>query len=160
MATAVKLEYPLVSLALGVLMHRAPRRVATQSAVSQLLFPTRSLIAGCDQAVDYSRLALYDTLDEAHRAHRPRQLRTWIDDTSHCELGREQDVGTKLVQVAETLVTMLQDRGLKVSPKTVVITTPPRLGRSVVKKLEEAGIHLTAIAAGRDLGLDTHGSRQ
>jgi hypothetical protein len=149
-----------VSLALGVLMHRAPRRVATPSAVSQLLFPTRSLIVGCDQAVDYSRLALYDILDEAHRAHRPRQLRTWIDDTSHCELGREQDVGTKLVQVAETLVTMLQDRGLKVSPKTVVLTTPPRLGRSVVKRLAEVGIHLTATAAGRDLGLDTHGSRR
>ncbi len=158
--TSVNVGYPLVSLALGIVRHRAPRRVATESAVSQVLLPTRSLIAGCRQAIDFSRQTLWDMLEEAHLAHRPRQLRTWVDDTSHRELGREIDVTQQLVQVARTLVEMLSRRGLKVSLRTVVLTTPPRIGRQVVRQLEAHGINLTTAGAGKDLGLDTHGVRR
>jgi hypothetical protein len=60
-------QYPLLQLALGILMHQAPRRIITEAGVSDLLWPKRSLIAGCSQAVDLSRLALWEVLEGGPR---------------------------------------------------------------------------------------------
>jgi hypothetical protein len=153
-------EYPLVQLALGILMHQAPRRVITEAGVSELLWPKRSLIAGCAQAVDLSRLALWEVLEEAHAAHRPRELRTWVDDMAHGERGREQDVEDKLVKVALAMVELLRQRGFKVSPKTVVTTTPASIAKRVVNRLAQAGVHFQTTQVARDLGIDTYGVRR
>jgi hypothetical protein len=44
--TAYAVGYPLVVLALGLQLHQAPRRVATDDAVSERLWPRRGLCAG------------------------------------------------------------------------------------------------------------------
>ena len=85
-----------MELALGLQMHQAPRRVSTGAAVSERLWRRRSLIAGCWQSVDLSRLALWDVLEYAHGQCRPQELGTWLDDIIHQEVGREAGVADKM----------------------------------------------------------------
>ena len=142
--TGYATEYPLISLMLGITMHMAPRRLCTEHAVSEEVFPGRSLIAGCGQAVDFSRLALYEVLDQALAAYRPPvlRLRSWVDDLAHGEGGREKDVEYKLTEVVKTLVELLARRGSRISPKTVAMTTPPQVGRRIGRQLAAHGIDL------------------
>jgi hypothetical protein len=79
--------YPVICLALGLQMAAAPRRVRADKCVSDCMVPTRSLIAGCGQAVDYSRLALWEVLEDLHRRYRPLELSSWVDDLGHQEIG-------------------------------------------------------------------------
>ena len=90
--TAYVTNYPLVVLALGLQIHMAPRRVATDEAISGLIWPTRGLIAGCGQSIDLARLALWQVSEYAHEQSRPRDLSTWEGDLAHQEQGREQEV--------------------------------------------------------------------
>ena len=73
-------DYPLDVLVLALQMHTAPRRVATEQSVSELVWPRRSLMAGCSQSVDLGRLAFRSILEDLHAAYRPRELSTWVDD--------------------------------------------------------------------------------
>ncbi len=102
--TAYQVEYPLLSLALGLQMHQAPRRIATEPGIPQNMWPTRSLMAGCGQSVDYGRLTLWDVLEFAHAQYKPRELGTWADDIIHQEVGKEEDVVDKAEAVVQGLV--------------------------------------------------------
>ena len=132
LATAEKVEYPLLVLALALQMHGAPRRVATADAVSDLIWPRRSLMAGCSQGTDLARLALWSVLEYVHAAYRPRELNTWVDDLAHQERGRKQDVVHKIVQVAEALVAGLQELGFKVAAKSTILAHPLAVGHDIV----------------------------
>ena len=48
----------------------------------------------------------------------------------------------------------------KVSPKSVILTNPPRLGKRLAQQLPSQGIHLQAPRAAKDLGVDAHGARR
>eukprot|EP00973_Karenia_brevis_P064827 9004269-Karenia_brevis.AAC.1 len=76
----VALGYPTIPMALGLMMHQATRYLTTQMGVSEAAVPTQSIIAGCGQAVAFTRLFLYDVLEEAHVVTPTVALRTWIDD--------------------------------------------------------------------------------
>ncbi len=93
-------DCPMDVLALALQMHAAPRRVATEDAVSELIWPKRSLMAGCSQSVDLGRLALWSILEDLHATYRPRELSTWVDDLAHQERGRQRQVTDKILEVA------------------------------------------------------------
>jgi hypothetical protein len=158
--TAYQVEYPLLPLALGLQMHEAPRRVATEQGISQKMWPTRSLMAGCGQSVGFARLTQWDVLEFAHAQYKPRELGTWVDDIIHQEVGKEEDVVDKAEAVVQGLVGQLTARGFRVSPKSVVISNPPKLARRVVQRLAAKGVHLQAPRAAKDLGIDAHGARR
>ena len=129
-------DYPLDVLALALQMHSAPRRVATENAVSELIWPKKSLMAGCSQSVDLGRLALWSILEDLHAAYRPRELSTWVDDIEHQERGRQHAVINKVLEVAQALVEKLARRGFKVSAKSVILTNPPKLAAELVEQLQ------------------------
>ncbi len=153
-------DYPLVELVLGLEVHTAPRGVATDSGLSEKMYPGRSLIAGCAQAIDYSRLTLYDILDRAHSLYKPKELSTWVDDLIHQEAGREHGVLQKVEQVGGTLAELLLRRGFRISPKSLVLAHPPRLAQRAVDVLKKHGLNLTATQSGKDLGIDAHADRR
>ena len=134
-AMRLDVDYPLDFLVLALQMHSAPRRVATEEAVSEFMWPQRLLMAGCSQSVDLARLALWSILEALHAAYRPKELSTWVDDLAHQERGQQQAVINKVMEVGEALVNMLADRGFKVSPKLVILTNPPKLAVELVQKM-------------------------
>ncbi len=117
-------------------------------------------MAGCGQAIDYSRLALWRVLEATHEANRPRELSTWVDDLGHHEQGREQEVRAKVTGVAKCLHGLLQERGFELSAKSVILSNPPRLAQEIARDLAKAGIQLVATRAAKDLGLDAHVGRR
>ncbi len=153
--------YPLIPLILGLMMHAAPRRVATEGgAVSKKMWPTRSLIAGCGQSIDFSRLALWRILENMHGDYMPKQLETWVDDLHHLELGHATMVAEQLLRVSLGLAGELRQRGFKLSAKSAVVSRPPQLAKRAAQAPAAHGVHIQAPSGSKDLGMATHGTRR
>eukprot|EP00959_Pyramimonas_sp_CCMP1952_P255354 5333497-Pyramimonas_sp.AAC.1 len=71
--------YPLPAFALGLAIHRGPRRLRAEGVVSKLVCPDRFLIAGCNQSVDLAKLSLWQVLESMHADYRPLDLSMWVD---------------------------------------------------------------------------------
>ena len=155
-----KQDYPLINLFLGLQMAAAPRRIKTDVCVSEVLKPTVSLIAGCWQAVDFSRLALWDVLEHLHAQYRPLDLGSWVDDLGHTEIGPEALVISRTVAVSRQLVRGLRAQGFTMSPKSAILTSAGKITKAVVEQLKSSGIDLTAARQVRDLGIDGHSKRR
>ena len=71
---ANKHKYPSRPLELALAVHSAPRMLKIQSASSQLLLPSRSILQGCMHSGHFARLILRDpiqkVLDEQHASNR------------------------------------------------------------------------------------------
>ena len=141
-------------------MALAPRRVRGEQVVSSVLLPTRSLLQGCGQAVDFSRLALRDTSDHIHRRYRPLELGSWVDDLAHQEVGHTASITARAIGVSTQLVTELRRQGFRMSPKSALLASSTALGRTVQEALAAVDIEVELTTAARDLGLDAHGRRR
>ncbi len=153
-------DYPIVCLALGLQMAAAPRRLRADQCVSGCMVPTRSLIAGCGQAVDFSRLALYEVLEHLHCRYRPLELSSWVDDLGHQEIGHTSSVASRAIGVSTELVTGLREKGFRMSSKSALLASSPGLGRTVQRALAAAGIEVQLSQHARDLGVDGHARRR
>eukprot|EP00973_Karenia_brevis_P029080 4011234-Karenia_brevis.AAC.1 len=58
----------------------AVRYLVCPSGTARAAVPERSIIAGCGQSIPFTRLFLYDVLQEAHIVSPGIALRTWVDD--------------------------------------------------------------------------------
>ena len=83
--------HPVVLL-LGLEVHMAPRVLKAGGHLSEIVYPSGSIIAGCGLSVSWTRATLYDMLDEAHRGFRPQEVTTesWVDDLTTVILGSER----------------------------------------------------------------------
>ncbi len=113
-------EYPLIPLVLGLIMHCAARRVASDGAISMRLWPSRSLIAGRGQSIDFSRLALWRILEKVHADYMPKQLESWVDDLHHLEMGLTRAVEEQLLKVSLDLPEKLRKHGFKLAAKSAM----------------------------------------
>ncbi len=156
----VQQDYPLVCLVLGLQMAAAPRRIRAEQSISDVIFPTRSLAAGCGQAVDYSRLALWEVLEDLHLRYRPLQLSSWVDDLGHQEVGHERVATTRAISVAVDLVRGLRSQGFVMSSKSLLLASTRRTGLKVQAALREADIEVQLVQTARDLGVDGHARRR
>ena len=66
--------HPLPALALGLDAHQAPRRLRAEGAVSKVICPDHSLIAGGNQSVDVAKLSGWQVLESMHADCRPLGL--------------------------------------------------------------------------------------
>eukprot|EP00974_Lingulodinium_polyedra_P052430 5044504-Lingulodinium_polyedra.AAC.1 len=64
-------------LYMGMMVHMAARVISADGAVSRQVVPSNSILAGCMQSVCWTRLYLWDILDEAHRSYRPVSIKAW-----------------------------------------------------------------------------------
>ncbi len=155
-----QVDYPVISLYMGLIMHASPRRVQADGAVSSLIWPGRSLMAGCSQAVELGKLALWTILEHVHAAFRPRDLSSWVDDLSNQEQGTEEQVFQASTRVSEGLCTALVKAGFKISSKSLLISNPPRLSVRIQRHLQQLGIPIQVAQAVKDLGVDGHAVRR
>eukprot|EP00973_Karenia_brevis_P042592 5896378-Karenia_brevis.AAC.1 len=75
-----RLRYPVIPMAMGMMIHSAVRYITCNSGTARAAVPQRSIIAGCGQSIPFTRLFLYDVLEEAHKVSPGVVLRTWVDD--------------------------------------------------------------------------------
>jgi hypothetical protein len=124
------------------------------------MWPTRSLFAGCGQSIDYSRLALWRILEAVHAQYRPRELETWVDDLHHLEIGHMEQVIERITTISVGLAQGLREHGFKLSEKSALVTSPPRIAQRISAALREHDIHVLTPGAAKDLGVATHGVRR
>jgi hypothetical protein len=166
---ALRLKYPPLPFTLGLMAHLGPRVLMLDGAYSEVLFPYTSLVAGDWQAPEAARCVLYGVMELAHRrasfnefasGDLSRRLNSCafsdVDDIFQSTSGpRAGDVVARAVDVLVECVHALKLRRFKVADKSVIISRPASLAKSVVRKLNFFGITVKAERQGRDLGVDT-----
>ena len=151
---ALRLEYPVVPLYMGLLIHRAARVIRLSGSYSEFVMPARSILAGCTQSVAWTRCFLYDTLEELHRSFKPCSVSSWVDDLSQRQSGLREAVSTNIVNAATFLARSIQTKGSRVSPKSTILASDPTLAREIQLELSNRGVQLKVSSEARDLGID------
>ena len=151
---ALKLEYPVLPLYLGLLVHRAARVLSLKGCFSEPHLPGISILAGCFQSVAWTRCFLYDVLEDVHNRYKPITIHSWVDDLSQRVQGLRASVLSKTVQAASDLVSALRKKGARISPKSAILSSDPKLSRRVQQLLRGRGVDLKVAVDARDLGLD------
>ena len=152
--TACSLGFPLRSLVLGLQVHMATRRLRAGGTHSGEIYPTTSIVAGCTRSVCWSRCLLYQVLDDLHKNYRPLEVQSWVDDLAARVSHTREIAIAKAVEGSVALVEGLRARGCKLSPKSVVIASNPKVAKEVVEKLGQRGIQVGSALRARDLGSD------
>ena len=157
MSMALTLDYPLEPLALGLQLHMAPRMLCLDGAVSEPIMPSNGALAGCWQATEWARVALFGILDHLQARCRPKQLGQFVDDAVLGHAGPdEEEVMEKMVKIADEFQHLSQTHKFPFSPgKVVVVASSFGAAKEVVKRLRQMGIHdFEAVQKTKDLGLD------
>ena len=63
---ALDLDYPVQLLGIGISTHLAPRIIKYNGSFPRVLHPNLSILAGCMQSVNFSRVLLHDLLNCVH----------------------------------------------------------------------------------------------
>jgi hypothetical protein len=151
----IKHHYPATELHMGMLVHTSARTIKQRKCYSKIVIPDRSIIAGCLQSVAWTRLYLYDILQEVHNDYKPVQVKTFVDDLSQFMFGTTGQVVDLMTRCAKTLKDNLEANGGRVSPtKVVLLASPTSLRKELEGTLRKAGIKVKGKSSGRDLGLD------
>ncbi|MDA8583397.1 hypothetical protein N9L68_04170 [bacterium] len=157
---AIVLEYPRGLMALAVLVHTGPRVLRVALHNSDQIDDTHSLLAGCGQAIDLARIAVYscfEVLSEQSPQYTPE---AYIDDFPQVGTGPEDELVTGLSEAAVLFHSEVKDAGFEASVKTTVVPATSRAARRIHRRLLQAGIHTKLAKGGRDLGLDAGGGRE
>ena len=79
-AMARRVQYPGLILALLIQQYLAPRVISVGPAISSVIGPGTSILAGCGEAHNMARLILYDLLDHMHICGVHAALDTFVDE--------------------------------------------------------------------------------
>eukprot|EP00959_Pyramimonas_sp_CCMP1952_P452482 9466659-Pyramimonas_sp.AAC.1 len=146
---------------MGMLVHLSPRVVVLGSACSAPLLPDEGILAGCGQSVCWTRLFLFDILEDFHARYRPQAIvQSWVDDLAHQVLGSRKAVVQLAVQSAVHLTHGLRAKGVRMSVKSRILANSPELAKEIQRKLKEAGVSIQQAEVVRDLGVDASLTRR
>ena len=152
---AVKMEYPLHLLYLGILVHEAPRILEVGGYVSDIIDGGNGILAGCMQAMSWVKIYVYDILDFAHVHYRPVQVKGYVDDITQSQRGTEEEILAALVPAAVHLTHQLQSLGCTISTKSALVASHSSLGKQLAFRIRAAGLPIKLQVSARDLGVMT-----
>ena len=151
------MDFPLAISAMDLQIHMAPRVLRWNSAYSQATAVYSSILAGAKTSNSYARVVLYDMLEQAHLAV-PGSVREFVDDLAQTGRGASPaSVRDKIITVATILVEKIKEKGLRISPKTTMVTSMSWLAKQIIPPLRRLGIPISCARNVRDLGLDCGG---
>ena len=148
--------YPATDLALGLSMHFAPRCVQLTGIASHMLFPQRSILAGCSRSVDFARLAIRKPIDKvvAQAPSPALAVSTFVDDVAQSSRGSMRTVADASIRAALAFCQGMRQLSLIISDKSVVVSTQPRLARALAHHVFlRTGVTVKVAACARDLGV-------
>ena len=159
-----RMQYPMVDLVMALLMHTAARMLQLNGMVSYLMVPTCSILAGCFHAVFMARLVMTSPVSCMAREYKPPLLRvsTFVDDVAQISIGKLKPVLHSAVAAALRFVSGMKTLRLKVSSKSVVVSTSERVTTIIAKLVHKyAKVNVRTDNAARDLGvLNNPGSKR
>ena len=156
----LQLGYDPTLLSLGLLVHMAARVLTDAAGISQVVVPTCSILAGCVQSVCWTRLLLYDLLEELHAAYRPVQIRSWVDDLAQWMVGSTKAVVQQMSSCGVALAEGFSKLGFEIADKSVILGTGNEVTNGIFNLLQLGGVHVRTSEADRDLGIDVTLGRQ
>ena len=146
---AQKASYPVLDLAMGLQMHVSPRVLQHQKHCSQPTRVTQSILAGCSQAVPFTKAFLNHELGLLQETG--VSLGVYIDDVGLSTSGSVAEVIQHLAAAGVKFVRCMQAAKLKVAAKSVLLATSKAAANHIIAKLARAGIHVDKAKCGRDL---------
>lgn len=149
---------PTVSV-LALLTYMAPRVLkvgrAAMCCFSDFIHPSTSIVAGCGEAVNQAKLALYNVLDKMHEWFGPENLFSlYVDDSKQfCEGNDEVEVIMSMAKAGSSFVRSCQGMGLRLSKKSTIVAASSRIARCLKRALGPV-VNLNVAARAVDLGVD------
>lgn len=152
---ALRHDYPLPVLLLGLQAYLAPRMLKKGALMHEGVQPWGGIIAGCAQATSCARLYLWDPLREANSIRRGLTAREFVDDILVKAIGTATFVKTVVPEALVHLFELLRGKKCQISDKSKVLASSLKLASSITDRLAVAGVHFEVARTGRDLGVDT-----
>ena len=126
---AVALDSPVVDLCAVLSMHLGTRRLQKAKALSRVVKPGRSMLAGCSYSILLTRLYLKRPLTGVVDACPATKLGVYVDGIGQFQAGGLLDMRARIVDAAVRLVGVDIQLRLNNSSKTVVVSSDPGTAR-------------------------------
>ena len=159
-AAALRMGYPPSELILALSMHLAPRCLLLNGVASCIILPSRSIIAGCSHSNYFARMPMEVPIERMlAEAPGPRpspalRVSTFVDDVAQSSRGSIARVADVSIRAAIAFCSSVKTLGLKVSAKSVVVASDPKLAKAIAGQiLKFQGVRVIAASSGRDLGV-------
>ncbi len=150
---ALKLLYPPLSLAFSVQAYVGGRRLRADGCLSDQIFPSNSLGAGCRRANTFAKIMLYELLDFAHKKFPLVRTFQYVDDlVQRCE-GTESSVALFLAPAAVALLKGIEDLRLTISKTKTKIAGHRQAASGVRHELRRLGYEIDTADEIKDLGI-------
>ena len=156
--------YPLLTFALGVQMHLAPRVLKAYDHYELCEPVSNSIIAGCTQSTYWAKVMLFAVVAGALEANPYQELRTFVDDVAQRVTlppkgsyitSANLPIVDQAVRVATDLGQRLEEAGCVISSKTTVVARRLMVRKAIQKKLKARGIRVAIATHAKDLGVGT-----
>ena len=149
---AKALDFPPHLLLTGLDMHAADRVLQVSGCCSDRVAVQRSVLPGCALAIPLTRAYMLRSLSEVVEASGATQA-AYVDDISHMKTGSLAEVVNAVVDASVAFCDRVRALHLKVSTKSVVLASSPKLSRLIVWELRGLGIVVKSELAARALGI-------
>ena len=153
-------EYPALLLAVTLQVHWAARVLQADKCCGPLLHVTRSILPGCVAANSVARGYVYCILEDMHNTFPRVPTEHYVDDIVSRTEGPVDVVVDRMSDATEALWERLNESGLKVSAKSIVVGSTLGVARRVQQRLADRGKRLQVSRAARDLGVDAAGGHR
>ena len=155
---AVSLKFPLRDLLMALRMHLAPRCLQMCGMLAEAIYPTTSILAGCGFSIPFTRILLRGDVEEVVTAHAEVDRSVFVDDIGQSSIGFPRALFRQLLDAAICLGVMATRLKLRISSKTIIVTSSRAVSCQLQRSLRMQGIQCQVASASRDLGVLFHAS--
>lgn len=120
---AVELKFPLRDLGMALRMHLAPRALQDCGRLSDLIYPTTSILPVCGYSIPFTRLLLRDDVQKVVDQNAAVQHSVYVDDIGQHSAGSSQALYRTLRAAALSLAQMAKRLKLRISKKSTIVTS-------------------------------------
>jgi hypothetical protein len=161
--SAERLDFPRDQLALGLMLHKAPRVVRARGCCGEQVPNTaRSVLAGCTLSTSFARACVNSV-----RQHCPdgqgHTLSQHVDDLTQTVITRTRGaMVARAVQCGRRLAQWAELSGLTVADKSRVVSNHLSAATAIAQGIRggEVAVPISAAAAADDLGVSTAAGRR
>ena len=155
-AEAAEVGFPLLQLALSMLVHQAPRRLKLGTAIGEpILELGRSILAGCSRSTDVARVYTLRMVKTLACCHPLVKIYQHVDDISNLVTGHTPNaLVAAAVRYAMHFKELAQQLLLTISQKSMVVPATAEATR-FARIVNRHAIPMKVEKQGVDIGVDT-----
>ena len=158
---AAERHYPPAVMQLLVHGYLAARIVRSGPCCSEWVQPTSSITAGCGEANNVARVALYSIAEAATACSPLCQLSQFVDDLKlFAKAPSEPRLLQTVVPPAQSLVRGMQGSDFVFSRKSVILASPGGIANVLRASMQQEGIDVRVDEVAKDLGVDVTSQRR